>query len=198
MTAELQSSAATIRNAMGWDFNHDASPEALAAWEVYRDTPGNPNVPPAYGEQDAFTSGADAFRITVPVDYKTAKALPVGTLVELTGSRESNGYWNGYRWVKTSDATWSMVHRTATEEDVARMVAERATGVSPYPANDGRYIIVNAQFVVHMLMEAARVATLNAESRQRSFVIAQDRILDIQSFVMGDDAWQRTPEDDEL
>jgi hypothetical protein len=36
------------------------SPEALAAWERYKELDANPAVPIGYAEQDAFTSGFDA------------------------------------------------------------------------------------------------------------------------------------------
>ncbi|MBC7594561.1 MAG: hypothetical protein H7288_11590 [Kineosporiaceae bacterium] len=48
------------RAVLGWDFNSDTTPEAMAAWEAYEALPINATWDGTGEMQDAFTSGYDA------------------------------------------------------------------------------------------------------------------------------------------
>ncbi|TFB96555.1 MULTISPECIES: hypothetical protein [unclassified Cryobacterium] len=64
---DIQSTPEDRRAVLGWDFNSDTTPEALAAWEAYEELPINAAWIGTGAEQDAFTAGYDARPVINPV-----------------------------------------------------------------------------------------------------------------------------------
>jgi hypothetical protein len=81
------------------------------------------------------TSGA-----IVAAGYESHYHLPVGTVVTLRNSTQSDGYWNGSRWVKTSESTWTGLRSDGYDQALKALKGQKG-GISPCPRFDGDWVI---------------------------------------------------------
>jgi len=103
---DLHSTPADRTAVLGWDFNQNASLEALAAWEEYRQIPINPGT--FQTERDAFTSGFDAATKATTRNDRTADALEALVTINKTAARIAYTTRPGYapgpavrEWIET-------------------------------------------------------------------------------------------------
>ena len=117
--------------------------------------------------------------------------LPIGTRLRTCDSKDAGGYWDDSLHIKTTENAYASYRPHYTEDDLAKMLANRTFNVSPFSHHSGNVEVLNPQHVIEGLLR--KVAELHRLSvaNERLADSYRRQLEDIRSFVSGEDEWER-------